>query len=162
MPLPDEIRSFLDSHHAEYTVTAHPTAFTARETAAAEHLPPREVAKSVVVFGDGDYHIIVVPANRVVDFQEARPALGLSHVRLATEAELGKLFPGCELGAMPPFGNLYGFPVYLDSGLAGEKTIAFNAGTHREVIHMRTALFRKLVNPTVVSLAREMAMRHGW
>jgi Ala-tRNA(Pro) deacylase len=162
MPLSEKICSFLDSHNAQYTVTEHPLAYTARETAAAEHLPAREVAKAVVVSGDGEYHMIVIPANRIVDFQEARAALGLSHVRLATETELAELFPGCELGAMPPFGNLYGFAVYLDSSLAGEETIAFNAGTHREVIHMSTAVYRKLVKPIIVSLAREPAMRHGW
>jgi Ala-tRNA(Pro) deacylase len=162
MPLSERLREFLDSHHAEYTVTLHPKAFTAREVAAAEHLPAREVAKSVVVFGDGDYHMIVIPANRLVDFQEVRLTLGLSQVRLATEDELGKLFPDSELGAMPPFGSLYGIQVYLDNSLAGEEMIAFNAGPHRDVMHMRTLDYRKLAQPTLVSLAREPAMRVGW
>jgi|SRR5690349_18648555 len=162
MPLSERLRDFLDSHHAEYTVTLHPKAFTAREVAAAEHLPAREVAKSVVVFGDGDYHMIVIPANRLVDFQEVRLTLGLSQVRLATEDELGKLFPDSELGAMPPFGSLYGIQVYLDNSLAGEEMIAFNAGTHRDVMHMKTLDYRKLAQPTLVSLAREPAMRVGW
>jgi Ala-tRNA(Pro) deacylase len=91
-----------------------------------------------------------------------RPALGLSQVRLATEDEVGKLFPDCELGAMPPFGSLYGLSVYLDSSLAGEPFIAFNAGTHREVIHMRTAEFRRLAKPGIVSLVREPAMHDSW
>ena len=162
MPLTDRLRSFLDSHHAEYTLSSHATAFTAREVAAAEHLPTREVAKSVVVFGDGEYYMIVIPANRLLDFREVRLALGLSQVRLAMEDELSKLFADCELGAMPPVGSLYNMPVYLDSALAAEDTIAFNAGTHKEVIHMRTADFRKLVRPLVVPLAREAAMSHGW
>jgi Ala-tRNA(Pro) deacylase len=162
MPLSERLREFLDSHHAQYTVTLHHKAFTAREVAAAEHLPTREVAKSVVVFGDGEYHMIVIPANRLVDFQEVRLTLGLSQVRLATEDELAKLFPDSELGAMPPFGALYGMPVYLDNTLAGESMIAFNAGTHRDVMHMKTLDYRKLVQPTLVSLAREPAMRVGW
>jgi Ala-tRNA(Pro) deacylase len=162
MPLSDRLRSFLDSHHAEYTVSAHSTAFTAREVAAAEHLPAREVAKSVVVFGDGEHYIIVIPANRLLDFREVRLALGLSQVRLATEDELSKMFPDCELGAMPPLGSLYNLPVYLDSSLAAEDTIAFNAGTHKEVVRMRTADYRKLVRPLVVPLAREAAASHGW
>ena len=162
MPLSQRLRELLDSHHAEFTVTIHPKAFTAREVAAAEHLAPREVAKSVVVFGDGEYHMIVVPANRLVDFQEVRLTLGLSQVRLATEDELAKLFPDSELGAMPPFGQLYGLQVYLDNSLAGEPMIAFNAGTHRDVIHMKTLDYRKLVQPTLVSLAREPALRAGW
>ena len=162
MPLSERLRSFLDSRHAEYTLTKHANAFTAREVAAAEHLPPREVAKTVVIFGDGTYHMIVVPASKLVDLIEVRPTLGLAQVRLAREEELGMLFPDCELGAMPPLGPLYGFPVYLDASLAGEDTIAFNAGTHREVIHMKTAEFRRLVSPSIVSLVREPATAHGW
>jgi Ala-tRNA(Pro) deacylase len=161
MALLEKLRVFLDENHAEYTHTVHPLAFTAREVASAEHLPNREVAKAVVIFGDGGYHMMVVPANKLVDFQEVRLTLGLLHARLATEEELGRLFPDCELGAMPPVGALYDIPVYLDSSLAGEDTIAFNAGTHRDVIHMRTSDYRKLVGPTVVTLAREAAMRHG-
>jgi Ala-tRNA(Pro) deacylase len=162
MALLEKLRVFLDENHAEYTHTVHPLAYTAREVASAEHLPNREVAKTVVVFGDEGYHMIVVPANRLVDFQEVRLTLGFAHARLATEEEVGRLFPDCELGAMPPFGNLWGMRVFLDSGLAVEETIAFNAGTHRDVIHMRTDEYRALVHPTVVSLAREAAMRHGW
>src|SRR5262245_60853582 len=130
MPLFERLRNFLDSEHAEYTLTVHAKAFTAREVALAEHLPPREVAKTVVLFGDGDYHMVVIPANKLVDFQELRPALGFAQARLATEDEIGRVFPDCELGAMPPFGSLYGLSVYLDNSLAGEPLIAFNAGTH--------------------------------
>jgi len=162
MPITDKLRDFLEGNHASYTHTVHPTAFTAREVASAEHLPAREVAKTVVVSGDGAFHMIVVPASKLVDLQEVRLALGLAHARLATEDELARLFPDCELGAMPPFGSLYQLAVYLDSSLAGEDTIAFNAGTHRDVVHMRTVDYCQLAAPTVVSLARVMAMRHGW
>ena len=162
MPVLEKLRVFLDENHAEYTHSSHPLAFTAREVASAEHLPNREVAKSVLIFGDQGYHLIVVPANKLVDFQEVRLTLGFTHARLATEEELGRLFPDCELGAMPPFGNLYKVPVYIDSSLANEDLIAFNAGTHRDVIHMRTADFRALAHPTVISLAREAVTRHGW
>lgn len=158
MPLNERLRSFLADHHADYTATAHAKAFTAREVALAEHLPPREVAKTVVLFGDAEYHMVVIPANKLVDFQELRPALGLAQARLATEEEIGRLFPDCELGAMPPFGSLYGLAVYLDSSIAAEPTIAFNAGTHRDVIHMPTAEFRRLADPIIVSLVREPAL----
>jgi Ala-tRNA(Pro) deacylase len=161
MPLTERLRSFLDSQHAEYTVSVHPKAFTAREVAFAEHLPPREVAKTVVVFGDGEYHMLVIPASRLVDFQELWPALGLVQVRLATEEELRQLFPDCELGAMPPFGGIYSLPVYLDSSLAAASTICFNAGTHREVIHMATAEFRRIAEPLIVPLVRELAAHAG-
>ena len=162
MPLSERLRSFLDSHQAEFTLSTHPIAFTAREVAAAEHLPSRELAKVVVIFGDAADHIVVIPANRQVDLHEVRSALGLSQARLATESELVKLFPDCEVGAMPPFGTLYGLPVYLDSTLAGQDTIAFNAGTHRDAIHMRLPEFRRLVSPQVVSVVREAAEARAW
>jgi len=162
MPLSERLRSFLDSQRVEFTLTTHAKAFTAREVAVAEHLPPREVAKTIVIFGDGGYHMIVIPASKLVDLQEVHPALGLSQARLATEDELGKLFPDCELGAMPPLGPLYGLPVYLDGSLAGQDTIAFNAGTHREAIHMRTAEFRRLVSPQIATLVREPVAARGW
>jgi len=162
MPLSERLRSFLDSHQAEFTLSTHPIAFTAREVAAAEHLPPRELAKVVVIFGDAADHIVVIPANRQVDLHETRSALGLSQARLATESELIKLFPDCEVGAMPPLGTPYGLPVYLDSTLAAQDTIAFNAGTHEAVIHMRMAEFRRLASPQIVSLVREPAETRAW
>jgi len=162
MPHQQKLRSVLEANHLAFTQTTHPAAFTAREVASAEHLPAREVAKTVVLFGDGGFHMIVVPANKLVDFQEVRLALGLTHVRLATEAELSRLFPDCELGAMPPVGSIYDLPVYLDSSLAVEPEIVFNAGTHQEAIHMRTADYRELVHPSVVALSRIETPRHGW
>jgi len=162
MPLLEKLRVFLDTNRVEYKHTVHPIAYTACQVASAEHLPTREVAKAVVIFGDNEYHLVVVPANRLVDFQEFRVCLGLKHARMATEEELARLFPDCEVGAMPPMGNLYGIPVYLDRGLAGEEMIAFNGGTHRDVVHMKIADFRQLVHPQVVSLACEAVMGHGW
>ena len=162
MPLAEKLRVFLDTHHVEYKHTVHPIAYTACQVASAEHLPTREVAKAVVIFGDNEYHLVMVPANRLVDFQEVHGALGLKHARMATEEELARLFPDCEVGAMPAIGNLYGIPVYLDSSLAGQEMIAFNGGTHRDVVHMKTADFRDLVRPQVLQLACEAAMGHGW
>jgi Ala-tRNA(Pro) deacylase len=158
MPLSERLRNFLDSSHAEFTLTVHSKAYTAREVARAEHLPAREVAKAVVLFGDMEYHMVVIPANKLVDLQELRPVLGLSQARLATEEELARIFPDCELGAMPPFGGVYGMETYMDASLTGEPTIAFNAGTHREVIHMTVAEYRRLAHPAIVSLTREPAM----
>jgi len=162
MPLAQKLRAFLDANFVEYKHTVHPIAYTACQVASAEHLPTREVAKSIVIFADAEYHLAVVPANRLVDFQEVRAALGFKHARLATEEELSHLFPDCEVGAMPPLGNLYGVAVYLDSGLAAEEIIAFNGGTHRDVVHMKTADFRRLVHPQVVPIACEVLMGHGW
>lgn len=162
MPLSERLRSFLASRSVSYTLTRHPLAFTAREVALAEHLPVREVAKVVVIFGDGAYQMILVPANKLVDLQEARLALGLYQIRLATEEELARLFPDCEIGAMPPFGGLYGIPVCMDTCLNAEPTVAFNCGSHFEVLHMKTTDFRDLVHPTMVSISRQLVSAHGW
>ena len=125
MAMLERLQEYLDQNRVTYTHTAHPLAYTAREVAAAEHLPAREVAKAVIFLGDNGYRMAVLPANRLLDFQELRTVLGFTHARLATEQELAQLFPDCELGAMPPFGNLYGIPVYLDSSLLDDEMIAF-------------------------------------
>jgi len=157
-----KLQDFLDQSGVAYTHTVHPLAYTAREVASAEHIPAQEMAKVVVFLGEGGYRMVVLSASKVVDFQELRALLGFSHARLATEKELSQLFPDCDLGAMPPFGNLYNMPVHLDSSLLADENIAFNAGTHRDVIHLSLADFRRLVHPEVVSLARQMASQRGW
>ena len=160
MPLLERLREFLQAKQADYTHSVHKTAFTAREVASAEHLPPAEVAKTVVVHTDAGYLMLVIPANKLVDFQEVRLELGFKQLRMATEHELSRLFPDCELGAMPPMGPLCTLPVYLDSSMADEPLIAFNGGTHRDVIHMRMAEFLRLAHPVVVPLTRATAA-HG-
>lgn len=162
MPLMERLRMYLDSHRARYSVTSHRAAFTANALASAEHLPAREVAKIVVVFGDGHFMMLALSANRQVDLNEVKHAIGLRHVRLASEAELLRLFPDCEVGAMPPIGNLYDMPLYLDSDLAKEDIIAFAAGTHRETIHMHMGDFRVMTGPKVVHLARMQVAGFGW
>lgn len=162
MPLAERLRAFFDARHVPYSLTSHRPALRASELADTEHLPAWEVAKTVVVFGDDQFLMVVVPADRYVDLQEVRSALDLKHVRLATGVELGELFPDCELGAMPPIGILYHMPVYLDVDLAKETMITFNAGSHRECIHMRTADFRKLTQPKMVSIVRLQAAGGGW
>ncbi|HOK48490.1 MAG TPA: YbaK/EbsC family protein [Bryobacteraceae bacterium] len=158
MPVLANLREFLDQNGVEYTHTIHPLAYTAREVAMAECVPAREVAKTVIFLSEQGYGMAVLPGDCVVDLEQLRLDLGLSRLRLATEAELKDLFPTCELGAMPPFGNLFGLPVYVDSRLAGEDMITFNAGTHRDVIHMHFADFERLVHPSIVPFARRTTM----
>jgi len=162
MPMLARLQEFLDRSGVPYTHTVHPLAYTAREVASAEHVPPQEVAKVVIVVAGGEYRMLVVPASKVVDFQDVREALGCHTARLATEAELGSLFGDCELGAMPPFGNLYSMKVLMDSNLLADESIVFNAGTHRDVVHMRQEDFRLLTRPEVVHLTREVLMERGW
>lgn len=157
MPILPKLQEFLDLTGVTYTHTVHPLAYTAREVASLEHLPPQEMAKVVVVMAAGEYEMVVLPASRVVDFPEMRAVLGSPSARLATEEELGLIFPDCELGAMPPFGNLYHMKVLLDAALLHDEKIAFNAGTHRDVVHMGLADYRRVVHPEIVSLARTAA-----
>ena len=150
MAILPRLEKFLEENHVSYTHHVHPTAYTAREIASVEHVPEHRVAKTVVYSGNEGYGMAVLPADYIVDLQELRLALGLTRMRLATEKELAELFPDCELGAMPPFGGLYDMPTYLESWLASEEQIAFNAGTHRDVIYLRMSDYRRLAKPTVV------------
>jgi Ala-tRNA(Pro) deacylase len=138
-----------------FSHSIHPAAFTARGVAAAEGVPAHDIAKVVVYFGDNDYGMVVLPADSRVDFAEVGRLMGLSYVRLATETELLEMFPECELGAMPPFGDLFDIPVLVDEAIETEGYIAFSAGTHRDVIHMKFADFRALVNPLIARFAVE-------
>jgi Ala-tRNA(Pro) deacylase len=150
----DRLTAWLDQNQVPYTHTTHPQAYTAREVARAEHMPERRLAKTIVFLADNEYGMAVVPADSLLDLQELRIILDMPHLRLATERELGKLFPDCELGAMPPVGEFYGMRVYVDYSLSHEEEIAFNAGTHRDAIHVRYRDFAKLVKPHVVAFAR--------
>ena len=143
----------LDSHRFHYTHTRHANAYRAREVAAAEYLRPCAFAKTVVFCGDSFYAMAVLPADRMLDLDELAANLGLRHARLATEAEMARLFPDSEVGAMPPFGRLFNLPVYLDERLAKEKYIAFSAGTHRDAIHMKTADYVAAAKPLVTRFA---------
>jgi Ala-tRNA(Pro) deacylase len=135
----------------------HAPAYTAREVARAEHVAPHCVAKTIVFHSGKGYGMAVLPADTYIDMVELRFVLGLDDIRLATETELKQLFPDNEVGAMPPFGNLYGMPVYVDANLAEADIIAFNAGTHRDVIYMRFADFRRLVRPTITFFSERSA-----
>ncbi len=158
MPMLDKLLGFLEQNQVKYTRHSHPTAYTAREVASVEHVPAHKIAKTVVFLSENGYGVAVLPGDAMVDLQGLRAALGVSRLRLATESELGELFPDCELGAMGPFGNLCGLPVYVDGSLAGEEMIAFNAGTHRDVIHMRFDDFRRLAKPTVLDVSKHAAV----
>ena len=129
MPMLSKLQDFLDRNHVSYGHAVHRPTYTARQLAHAEHVPEKEVAKAVVFVGDGAYGMAVLPADCSADLRALREILGLSRLRLATENELSALFSDSEPGAEPPFGNLYGVPVYVDDTLCGEDMIAFNAGT---------------------------------
>ncbi|WP_415908416.1 aminoacyl-tRNA deacylase [Oleiharenicola sp. Vm1] len=145
-----KVKEFLDSHRVKYVSLQHSPAFTAAEVAQSTHVSGRDFAKTVIVVIEDEMVMLVLPASRRVLLNDLREMLDSTHLRLATEAEFRDRFPDCELGAMPPFGNLYDMRVYVSALLAEEKEIAFNAGTHTEVIKMSYADFDRLVKPVVL------------
>jgi Ala-tRNA(Pro) deacylase len=163
MTVKQRLLTFLDNHNVAYTLTTHPTVYTAREVASTEHLAPHSVAKTVVFLTEAGYGIAVLPADSALKLEELRLALDHARLRLATEAELADLFQECELGAMPPFGNgtLFDLAVYLEEGLVTEQEIAFNAGTHRDVIHMMLSDYENLVKPKRMHFTRQMIAHAG-
>jgi len=153
MPL-DTLRSFLDSHAVKYVTVKHSPAYTAQELAALSHVPGKDWAKTVMVKLDGKMAMAVVPASDRVVFGLLKEASGAREAELATEREFTELCPGCEVGAMPPFGNLFGMAVYVDEALAADAEIAFNAGTHTEMMRLPFSEFARLVKPRVARLTR--------
>jgi Ala-tRNA(Pro) deacylase len=152
MPL-RRIRQYLEEHKVDYSIMTHPPAFTAQKVAAAAHVPGREVAKTVIVKIDDHLAMAVLPADLNLDLEHLRSALGAATIELASEWEFKDRFPDCEAGAMPPFGNLYGMPVYVADVLSQDEYIAFNACSHREMIRMHFADFDRLVQPKVMDIA---------
>ncbi len=144
---------FLDRSRVQYSHSTHSAAFTAHEVASAERLPAHNLAKAVIYHGDNGFGMLLLPADFVVDFPTVLRLLGLNHIRMADEVEIGQLFPDCELGAMGPIGNGIDMPILLDEALAGTEFIAFNAGTHRDVIHMSFVDFIGVVNPLIAAFA---------
>ena len=152
MPILAKLKEFLDASHVGYEVRSHRTAYTAQEVAAEEHIPGREMAKVVMLRDGREYLMAVVPAPFHVGLARLRKATGRRGLHLASEPEFARLFPGCEPGAMPPFGNLYEIPVWVDEELARDDEIAFNAGDHEHTVHMKYADFARLVQPKIRAL----------
>ena len=143
------VKEFLDTNRISYSTIVHPTAYTAQGTAAYAHVPGNELAKTVMVRIDSQLAMAVLPAAAQLDLSAFKKLTRAKFVGLASEPEFELKFPDCDLGAMPPFGNLYGVPVYLEEKLATDEEIAFNAGSHTELVRMKYTDFERLVNPIV-------------
>jgi Ala-tRNA(Pro) deacylase len=148
MPV-SQLKEFLDSHHVKYVTISHSPAYTAQGIAASAHVPGKELAKTVVVKLDNELAMAVLPAPYKVDFNLLKQVAGAGTAELATEEEFESMFPGCEVGAMPPFGNLFGMKVFASKSLAEDEEIAFNACSHTELIKMSFADFERLTEPTI-------------
>jgi Ala-tRNA(Pro) deacylase len=149
----ERLAAYLRQEGVPFHTQHHPEAYTAREVAVSEHLSGDAVAKVVVVFADGKPALLVLPASARVDTEEAGAALGARVARLATEEELAQLFPDCEVGTMPPFGNLYDLPVNVDESLSTNPQLVFQAGTHADTMSVRYGDFERLVRPHVARFA---------
>jgi Ala-tRNA(Pro) deacylase len=146
---------FLNRSKVRYEVLHHPEAFTAQELAAIEHVKGRSHAKVVMVKAEGEVLMAVLPADHRVDLEKLDKATGRK-TALATEAEFKALFPDCAVGTMPPFGELYGVPAYLDTSLTDAERIVFEAGTHSDAIRMRYADYARVAKSTIADFAVKM------
>ncbi|MGH8020213.1 MAG: aminoacyl-tRNA deacylase [Opitutaceae bacterium] len=147
------LRQYLDREKISYSIVSHAPAFSAQKIAALAHVPGRQMAKTVMVKLDGQLAMAVMPADLAVDLEHLGEVTGASRVDLASEWEFKDRFPDCEAGAMPPFGNLYGMPVFVADALAEDEFIVFNACNHHEMIRMRYADFARLVQPRLLDIA---------
>jgi len=148
-----KIEAYLDEHKVPYEKRQHSPAFTAQEVAAEEHVPGRELAKAVIVHTGTKYVMCVLPASYRLDMKKLAGVLGVNSVRLADEQEMAELFPDAEVGAEPPFGNLYNLRTIVDQQLAEDEQIVFQSGSHRTAIRMPYATYADLVKPEVRDLA---------
>lgn len=151
MPI-SRLKQILDEKNIRYIIVSHSTAYTAAAIAAMTHTPGKEIAKSVMVLVDGSLAMVVVPGSKHVDLRALKTALGAKELSLAHEHQFAHVFPDCEVGAMPPFGNLYDLPVYVDESLSEDSEIAFNAGSHRELLRMAYGDYSNLVQPKLVNV----------
>jgi Ala-tRNA(Pro) deacylase len=149
----DRLEAYLREKQVPFDVRHHPMAVTAQEVAASEHVPGKMLAKTVMVLADGKMVMLALPASYQVDMDKAGKVLGVGEVRLAKEEEFEDTFPDCEVGAMPPFGNLYEVPVCVEETLAEDETIVFRAGTHTDTMSVSYADFERLVEPTIAEFA---------
>ncbi len=147
-----QLMEFLDQKRVSYQIIRHTPSYTAQGVAAATHISGKELVKTVIVKIDGAFAMAVVPASRRVDIPSLGRELKSLNVALASEAEFKDRFPGCETGAMPPFGNLYGMAVIADNSVAADEEIAFNAGSHAEVVRIAYRDFARLVKPKLMNI----------
>ncbi len=155
MPI-QKLKEFLDDNGIKFVSIQHSAAYTAQEVAALAHIPGELMAKTVMVKIDGKMAMAVVPASHQIDFDRLREVAGAESVELASEDEFKDYFPACDVGAMPPFGNLYDMPVYCSNALSEDLEIAFSAGSHSELIRLAYADYEQLVQPEIASFSKRV------
>ena len=153
MKCQEQLEQYLRERKVAYQIQHHPQAYTAQQIAECEHISGKKVAKSVVFLTDNMKVLLVLPASHRVDIDKVRALLGTQNVTLAHEEEFRSNFPNCEVGSMPPFGNLYSIPVYVEESLTRQENIVFPIGTHTETMSLKYAEFARLVQPKVAEFA---------
>jgi len=154
MPI-EKLKTFLDKNNVKYVTVKHSRAYTSQEIAAAAHICGKELAKTVMINIEGKMAMAVLPASYHINFESLEDIFGTTKVSLASESEFKYLFPDSEVGAMPPFGNLYDLEVYVAESLTEDEEIAFNAGSHTELIKLKYADFERLVEPRILKFSRK-------
>lgn len=151
-----KIKELLEKEKINYQVLEHDPAYTAMEVAQAQHVPGHQMIKSVIVGADGKWIMCVLPATHKIDFDKLKRVLNLKEAVLANEAKVATLFPGFEIGAMPPFSQMGGLKVYLDKSLEENETVAFNAGTHTDVLKIKLKDYMRLAKPVVIDFSKHI------
>ncbi len=156
MAVSERLKKIFEEQNVPYDIMYHSESFTAQEKAAGLHVPGAQMVKVVMTKADGQLVMLVLSADYSIDFALLREALGTKKVGLADEADFGKFFPDCDLGAMPPFGNLYDIPVWVEEHLAEQESIVFNACTHHEAARIAYSDYDRLVHPKVAEFGRHV------
>lgn len=157
MTISKKLKNILDESGIDYKIEEHPAAFTSQEIAGAQHVPGKQVLKTVIVkSGDGAFHMAVVTANQLIDFDKFEALSKTSDTSLASEDEMSELFPEYDLGAEPPFGNLYGLKVFADRSIEDNDTVYFNAGSHTELIKMKLSDYLNITKPIIGNIGRHI------
>ncbi len=152
MAISSKVKEYLDKEGVKYEVAEHPLAYTATEIAGSQHVPGKQMIKSVIVKCDGEFVMCVLPAIHLIDFEKLKVTTGAKDLKLADEHDIAKLFPDYEIGAEPPFGQLYGLKVFADKLLEEDSEIVFNAGTHTDVVKIKFEDFKRLTNPVIAEI----------
>ncbi len=149
-----DIIDYLKRNGVPYEIIEHAPAYSAHEVAVASHVPDKDLAKTLIIHADDTYYMMVMPADHRLDEHRVQQLIKAKHLHLAHEEDLKPLFPDCELGAMPPFGNLYALQVYVDKSLSNDDEIVFNACSHTKSIRLKMNDYLRLVNPIVAEFSR--------
>lgn len=156
MAISSRLKEFLDQEDVHYDVLHHTAAFTASEIAGAQHVPGKNVLKSVIVKAGDQYLMVVLSATHMIDFDKLSSVSGMKNLELASEDEISKLFPDYDIGAEPPFGHLYGLKVFIDKKVQEDRDIVFNAGTHTDMIKMKKDDFIRLAEGKIADIGRHI------